>query len=286
MKYTTPQAFRQALEDRLRRDHPRQSIPRLRKMIAFERFMARLNEDWVLKGGYALQLRTDRARTTQDIDLLARPRVAEQIFNNLVQQLHKDTGDYFSFSVERNSVGIDLGGSIRFNVTSRVAGRVFERFHVDIGHQDVIVGPIDYLTPPQMLSFAEIMTAPFPSYPVTQHIAEKVHALIRPRSVENSRVKDLVDILLPAGLDERIQADRFRAAVESVFSRRGDVLPTHLGQFPQNWRKRFNQIAVNLDLGYENLEQATNAVRLFINPILSGVASGEWDPKNWKWVRA
>ena len=79
MKYASPQAFRQALEERLRRDYPHHRIPRLRKMIAFERFVARLNEDWVLKGGYALQLRTEQARTTQDIDLLARPIVAARI---------------------------------------------------------------------------------------------------------------------------------------------------------------------------------------------------------------
>jgi hypothetical protein len=103
--------------------------------------------------------------------------VATRIFESLVQQLHKDAGDYFSFAIEPISSDVNLGASIRFRVTSRVAGRVFERFHVDIGQGDVIVGPIDYLSPPQMLSFAEITSAPFPCYPVTQHIAEKLHAL-------------------------------------------------------------------------------------------------------------
>jgi hypothetical protein len=71
MKYKSSRAFRQALEDRLRKDYPRHQIPRIRKMIAFERLMARLGEHWILKGGYALQLRIENARTTQDIDLLA-----------------------------------------------------------------------------------------------------------------------------------------------------------------------------------------------------------------------
>ena len=95
MKYATPQAFRQALEDRLRREHPRHRIPRLRKMIAFERFMAHLNDDWILKGGYALQLRSELARPTKDIDLLAKPVIAGNIFESLVSQLHQDIGDYF-----------------------------------------------------------------------------------------------------------------------------------------------------------------------------------------------
>jgi hypothetical protein len=164
-------------------------------MIAFERFMARLNEDWVLKGGYALQLRTEQARTTQDIDLLARPIVADHIFESLVEKLHQDTGDYFSFTIEQIAANVNLGGAVRYRVISRIAGRVFERFHVDIGRSDRIVDPIEYLSPPQMLSFAGITAAPFPCYPVTQHIAEKLHALLMPRLVENSRLKDLVDIL-------------------------------------------------------------------------------------------
>ena len=71
MKYSSAPAFRQALEDRLRSENFPQQLPRLRKMIAFERFMARLDDRWILKGGYALQLRTEKARTTQDVDLLA-----------------------------------------------------------------------------------------------------------------------------------------------------------------------------------------------------------------------
>ncbi len=48
---------------------------RLRKMVAFDRFLARLaisNPDkWILKGGLAFQLRLgERARTTKDIDML------------------------------------------------------------------------------------------------------------------------------------------------------------------------------------------------------------------------
>ena len=37
-----------------------------------------------------------------------------------------------------------------------------------------------------------------PCYPLTQHLAEKVHAYVRPRSPGKARVKDLVDIILIA----------------------------------------------------------------------------------------
>jgi len=71
MNYKNGSAFRNALETRLR------------KLIAFDRFLARLlalqPDSWLLKGGLALQLRLGlHARTTKDIDVLlrlARPEV-------------------------------------------------------------------------------------------------------------------------------------------------------------------------------------------------------------------
>ena len=77
MKYTSGARFRRALEDRLRRQSLQAGVPlvRLRKMVAFDRFLARLLQsspaEWVLKGGLALQLRLEEgARTTKDIEVL------------------------------------------------------------------------------------------------------------------------------------------------------------------------------------------------------------------------
>ena len=77
MTYRSGASFRRALEDRLRTQSLETGVPlvRLRKMVVFDRFLARLLEDqpdaWVLKGGLALQLRLgNQARTTKDIDVL------------------------------------------------------------------------------------------------------------------------------------------------------------------------------------------------------------------------
>src|ERR1700728_3764374 len=72
VKYRTSVAFRTALEDRLKA--ARQDgvgLARLRKRVVFERLLARLHavapDAWVLKGGFALELRLGaRARTTKD----------------------------------------------------------------------------------------------------------------------------------------------------------------------------------------------------------------------------
>jgi hypothetical protein len=73
--YTTARAFRQALEERLKRVFltDRIDLDRVRRQLSFDRLLARLFREepvpWVLKGGYALELRFKEARSTVDIDL-------------------------------------------------------------------------------------------------------------------------------------------------------------------------------------------------------------------------
>ncbi len=76
MRYASAGAFRRALETRLAAQarETGRSLVRLRKEVAFDRFLARMfavaPDGWVLKGALALDYRFgDRARTTKDIDL-------------------------------------------------------------------------------------------------------------------------------------------------------------------------------------------------------------------------
>lgn len=76
-QYTTAKALRTALEARLleRAKRDNTDLQRLRRQVAFDRLLARLFSTdaavrgWVLKGGYALELRFRQARTTRDLDL-------------------------------------------------------------------------------------------------------------------------------------------------------------------------------------------------------------------------
>jgi hypothetical protein len=73
--YTTAGAFRRALEERLKTASLSDQVDlnRLRRQVSFDRLLARLFREepapWVLKGGYALELRFKAARSTVDIDL-------------------------------------------------------------------------------------------------------------------------------------------------------------------------------------------------------------------------
>ena len=74
-KYASATAFRVALEDRLKRLAQEETIDlqRVRRQAAFDRLLCRLfakpDALWLLKGGYAMELRLKTARTTRDVDL-------------------------------------------------------------------------------------------------------------------------------------------------------------------------------------------------------------------------
>ncbi|MCH9624923.1 MAG: hypothetical protein S4CHLAM123_00850 [Chlamydiales bacterium] len=73
--FSSPASFRQSLESRLKAIAKETGIDlqRVRRKVAFERFLARLFSvrpyPWVLKGGYALEVRFEVARATKDLDL-------------------------------------------------------------------------------------------------------------------------------------------------------------------------------------------------------------------------
>lgn len=72
--YPSPEAFKQALEQRLRAStQTGPEFARKRQLLVFDRFLARivavLGDAATLKGGLVLELRIARARTTKDVDL-------------------------------------------------------------------------------------------------------------------------------------------------------------------------------------------------------------------------
>jgi len=68
--YASPLAFKQALEQRLKSaSNSGVDFARRRQLLVFARIVRVFGDAAVLKGGLALELRLERARTTKDIDL-------------------------------------------------------------------------------------------------------------------------------------------------------------------------------------------------------------------------
>jgi len=259
-------------------------------MVTFERFVARLMLAqpgyWLIKGGLALQWRLGNlARTTKDLDMLLTTPL-EDVHQALVRAALLDIGDWFSFLVAQPSApAADAGGAaLRFQVQSLVDSRLFESFHLDVGWGDPVIEPPQPVTSPSLLQFAGVGPVTALCYPVTQHIAEKVHAYTRPHaSGESSRVKDLLDILLIARasvVDARLLG---RAILATFEARDTHALPPGLPDAPASWSAPFSKMARDVGLSEIHLAVAMDQVRRFLDPVLAGHVHGQWDAASWEW---
>jgi hypothetical protein len=285
MRYDSAQAFRTALEARLRSESASTGVPlsRLRKTVAFDRLLARLTADdptaWVLKGGFALQVRYHlSSRATRDLDVLLRDAGADA-GSSLRRASHLDLGDWFGFEVGRQAL-LPAENASRFSVTARLDGRTFETFHVDVGVGDPMTSPADPMPVTSLLAFADVPQTIVASYPVTQQLAEKLHALTLPRAGSNSRVKDLVDIVQIAE-SEGIDRDALEAAVQATFdSRRVHEIPKELPAPPAEWRAAYRRLASEASLVDVNVDGALRTAR---DPVLRGGPARRWDPGARVW---
>jgi hypothetical protein len=253
--YATAGAFRRALEERLKRASLTDQIDlnRLRRQVSFDRLLARLFREesapWVLKGGYALELRFKAARSTVDIDLTLQ-RVAASAggdTNQVVREMLQSAadislGDWFELH-DRTAV-MDLTaapyGGARYPVEARMDERIFARFHLDAGIGDVVMQPLETIECRDWLGFAGIESSRVRMIAREQQFAEKIHAYTLPRNAANSRVKDLVDLALligSGGLDKQ----RILDALRLTFERRGTHdLPAGLVPPPADWQIPFH----------------------------------------------
>jgi hypothetical protein len=97
-------------------------------------------------------------------------------------------------------------------------------------------------------SFAGLPPLEMPAVPLEVHLAEKLHALSVPRVMgrENSRVKDLVDVML---LHDHAARDvtRLRAAVVATFERRDThAMPERFSLPLRAWRRPYRRFAAAL----------------------------------------
>jgi len=289
MRFATGSAFRQALEDRLRNQAHASGVPlvRLRKLVAFDRFLARLAaiqpDRWVLKGGLGLQLRLgERARTTQDVDLLL---TLGDPFALLAEAARADLGDWFAFEV---SLGPSTTGGAqrarRFSTRSLLDSRTFETFRVDVGLEDALLLPGEMLSGAALLAFADLQPARVLCYSLGQQLAEKVHAYSMPRlSREGSRVRDLIDILVIASL-ATLEAATLRSVLQATFDRHAThPVPRFFPPPPAGWAIPYRRLARDVKSRWLSLAEANEAASRFLDPILEGSALTCWDPQRWRW---
>lgn len=278
-QFTTAGAFRQSLEERLKQFAKNQGtdLSRLRRRVAFERLLARLftkeNPRWLLKGGYAIELRLQEvARATKDIDLsmddtasqMLQEQNPQQMLRELLQdELTKSLDDWFAFRLGASTADLraaPLGGA-RFPVEVHLDNRLFARFNLDVGLGDAVGSEPEWITGHELLSFAGIPPARIAMVPLDQQFVEKIHAYSFPR--KSSRVRDLVDLvlLIEHGLPEPGQIIR---ALKNTFATRDThPLPTRLAPPPEEWRDPYEALAAEYHLGCSTIETAYECITTY-----------------------
>ena len=281
--YITAGAFRKALEERLKSASQTEQIDlhRLRRQVSFDRLLARLfrleTPPWVLKGGYALELRFKTARSTVDLDLTLQhiPVAGRGSMTGMVREMLQHAvdaplGDWFEYKIGPPILDLNAApyGGARYPVEARMDARIFARFHLDAALGDAVMQPLERLEGRDWLGFAGIERCCVLMIPREQQFAEKLHAYTLPRTNPNSRVKDLVDLALlstPGDLNHQ----RLREALRVTFERRAThTMLAELAGPPLEWQLPFQVLAEECGLP-TNIAHVFGKVREFLRTVLS-----------------
>ncbi|MBS2022832.1 MAG: nucleotidyl transferase AbiEii/AbiGii toxin family protein [Deltaproteobacteria bacterium] len=294
-RYTSPEAFKQALEQRLRGStRTGVEFSRRRQLLVFDRFLARvgavLGDAVTLKGGLVLEVRLERARTTKDIDLRLMGS-SEGLLAKLQEAARRELSDFLTFEVgpdqdhpEMQNDRMQYDG-LRFRAECRLAGKLYgQPFGVDVAFGDPILGEPEVVVAADVLAFAGVAPPRLRLYPIETHIAEKLHVYTMPRPRPNSRVKDLPDIALLATV-RALDARRLRQALEQTFTfRKTHLLPGALPEPLPAWTSPYAAMARDDQLPWLTLADVTSAARAFLDPVLAGKAEARWNPNRWAWI--
>lgn len=265
-------------------------VPRhIHLVVAIDRLLVRLLQaapgQWVVKGGYANQLRRpDDARFTEDLDLKVDAEI-ETAPELLASGFAIDLGDDFSYEAATPAAPLEgpPGGGLRFVVVARLAGAELVRFKVDVSAADVVVGDFESYFSDPVLERLGFRRSRFPVYPVNQHFAEKLHALTLPRDVENTRARDLVDLVWFIR-HFSFRSDALAIACIATFDRRAThPWPPVIDVPPDSWTRPYRVWRAELDLAGPTPAAAASALRSFLEPVYYGTVGWSWDPAAQEW---
>lgn len=294
-RYSNPKAFKDALESRLRNQRGAgTNLVRTRQLVAYDRLLARVSHEFqdsaVLKGGLALELRLNGARTTKDVDLTI--SCSKDVVLTRFQRAGRlDLGDFMSFEIqdgrspEIQNDGLPYGGR-RLSANCMLAGqRYADPFGIDIAFEK-LPSTLERITTRDVLAFAGIDPPEIRIYPVETHIAEKLHAYTMPRTQPNSRVKDLPDLALLAKL-QRLESQGISDAIARTFdTRKTHPVPTKVPAPPDNWAAQYLDLRTDNNLEWATIADVYAAVKAFLDPLLGMqlLVSSTWDNEARRWL--
>jgi hypothetical protein len=129
-----------------------------------------------LKGGLALELRLERARTPKDVGLRVL-RAPASILDRLQEAGRLDLGDFMAFEVQPDADHPAIAGDgmqyegMRFRAECRLACKVYgQGFGVDIAFGKPMFGEPEIVVADDTLAFAGLAPPRLRLYPIETHI--------------------------------------------------------------------------------------------------------------------
>ena len=217
----------------------------------------------------ALEVRLhDEARLTKDIDLGLRDEVVDS--GDLHERLDRRArptdpgGDNFVLTVEQPSALQENGGghlTWRVQVEAQLAGKLFGRIQIDVSPRAHELDFTDHMALPNSLDFAGIPAPEIEVIDIHRHAAEKLHAIFRDFGErENSRVRDLVDVVLLVEHD-LLNSATVATAVRRVWAERDRVdPPSDVPPLPESWHDRYERTATNQAMNTQTFPDAVATV--------------------------
>ena len=243
-------------------------------------------DKWVVKGGYAMILRLDPNRTSNDIDVSYIDQAGEHAvaLRALERAMANDLEDFFSFEIVR--VGDETPDRARrVTVLCRLGAREFSRFRVDLDVPTAEIAAERIEAPPltcveQIDEVPPVMTLAWP-----QQIADKICAIFESHGDRfSSRVRDLADLALISHQVDGLSGDEMIAALRAEEERRRPrSLPHGLPKefaLPaiqkREWSAGFERATRGARISFDDALAATTALA---GPLLEGSAAGRiWNP--------
>ncbi|MDF0512491.1 nucleotidyl transferase AbiEii/AbiGii toxin family protein [Agromyces sp. H3Y2-19a] len=296
--YASPSAVEAAIKSAARKAFgadPSLTIQERIRLEYFHRFLSRVfseaeDSDWMLKGGTSMLARVGSARSTTDVDLFRRSRTLDAALEDLRRLAAIDLGDFFRFDYAGHSNAVDgnqqayaEGYQVSFDVS--IGAKKKDSFHVDLVVNVTMTDEVEIARPANALELPKLPSNPYRLYPVVDQIADKVCATMADYNGRpSSREKDLVDLVVFA-TTQTVNADALQRAIRVEARVRSLPSFTELA-IPMAWGRVYSKEAKKVPYcaDYRTVDLARDLMRVFIDPVLLGEASGRtWSPKSLAW---
>lgn len=290
--YPTPEAFGQALQDRIAAAASSDTLnaAEIRRQFAYSRFLYRVfaskDSGWVLKGATGLLARVpSRARHSLDIDLMRRGELhgAIRLLRILAHQ-HADA-DFFTFDVQPHREPAADASHAALSAVAYLGEREFERFRIDLVVESNMTADPEPVSPIRPVEIEGLPSVPYLVYPLVDHIADKHAAMLADYGGHpSSRYRDLVDLAIIAG-SESVSAAALSYALRSEYAHRRIQMPTVITLPSDDWIPGYEQAAKSVaNLPQRTAAEALELVGNLLNPILAGRTTGTWNPSEARWT--